>query len=385
MTMTIAIDDQCRVVSINEVERGLVCGCRCIECNEPVVARKGQQRIHHFSHVSQKAPCEVMPESFLHRYAKQVVQGSLGLQLPPQPGHRPDSEDQSSWWDFESVEQEVWLGTFRPDLVAELPDGPLLIEFACTSFVDDEKQARIEQLGIRAVELDLSGMLVTPTAEGLLELKRAILHDSTLKQWLYPLPEVMGACESRPQPVESPMEPEPSIQLPERLRYTIQGLWVDLRVLEFGSVVVKSVAYSPLIAELLKRLARQYSGRYVAKFKNWMFPSWAGEFIRHELETMADRELLPHTRAPSALTTSSAPVTQIDIGGYLDARVIHQQYLAGLAPQCLPQGEFGARHFGTGLDCDGLESFFHASGVEILSVEVIRVQGQMDFAYRLRR
>ena len=317
MTMTIAIDDQCRVVSIDEVERGLVCRCRCVECNEPVVARKGQQRIHHFSHVSQKMPCEVMPESFLHRYAKQVVQESLGLQLPPQPGHHPDSEDQSSWWDFESVEQEVWLGAFRPDLVAELPDGPVLIEFACTSFVDDEKQARIEQLGIRTVEVDLSGMLVTPTVEGLLELKRAILHDSTLKQWLYPFREVLGVCESRPQPVASPMEPEPSIQLPERLRYTIQGMWVDLRVLEFGSVVLKSVAYSPLIAELLKRLARQYSGRYVAKFKNWMFPSWAGESIRHELEAIADREFLPPARAPSALTTSSAPVTQIDIGGYL--------------------------------------------------------------------
>ncbi len=257
------------------------------ESGYPEGARKGQQRIHHFSHFSQKAPCEVIPESFLHRYAKQVVQESLGLQLPPQPGHQPDSDDQSSWWDFESVEQEVWLGAFRPDLVAELPDGPLLIEFACTSFVDDEKQARIEQLGIRAVELDLSGILVTPTAEGLLELKRAILHDATLKQWLYPLPEVMGACEPRPQPVESPMEPEPSIQLPERLRYTIQGLWVDLRVLEFGSVVVKSVAYSPFIAELLKRLARQYSGRYVPKFRNWMFPSWAGGLIRHELCTWA--------------------------------------------------------------------------------------------------
>lgn len=185
MTMTIAIDDQARVVSIDEVARGLVCGCRCIECAEPVVARKGTQRIHHFSHVSQKMPCEVMPESFLHRYAKQVVQESLGLQLPPQPGHHPNSDDQSSWWDFDSVEQEVWLGEFRPDLVADLPDGPLLLEFACTSFVDDDKQARIEQLGVRAVEVDLSGLLVTPTAEGLQELRRAILHDVSLKQWLY--------------------------------------------------------------------------------------------------------------------------------------------------------------------------------------------------------
>jgi len=76
---------------------------------------------------------------------------------------------------------------------------------------------------------------------------------------------------------------------------------------------------------------------------------------------------------------------QIDIGGYLDAREIHQQYLSGLAPECLPWGEFGARHFGTGLDCDALEDLLKSSGVEIVGVEIIRVKGQMDFAYRLRR
>lgn len=67
MIMTIAIDDQARVVSIDEVERGLVCRCRCIECAEPVLARKGPERSHHFSHVSKKIPCEVMPEKHLAR------------------------------------------------------------------------------------------------------------------------------------------------------------------------------------------------------------------------------------------------------------------------------------------------------------------------------
>lgn len=384
MTMTIAIDDQARVVSIGEVARGLVCGCRCIECAEPVVARKGPQRVHHFSHVSQKQPCEVMPESFLHRYAKQVVEESLGLQLPPQPGHHPDSDDQSSWWDFDSVEQEVWLGEFRPDLVADLPDGPLLLEFACTSFVDDDKQARIEQLGVRAVEVDLSGLLVTPTAEGLQELRRAILHDVSNKQWLYPRASAADTGEATPLSVEIAVETEPRNQMPEPLRFSIQGLWVDLRVLEFGSVIVRSVAYSPVIAGLLKRLARKYSGRYVAKFRNWMFPAWAETFVRQELEALADRELPPSAQVSAALSTFSA-ATQIDIGGYLDAREIHRQYLSGLAPECLPWGEFGARHFGTDLDCDALEDLLKSSGVEILGVEIIRVKGQMDFAYRLRR
>lgn len=70
---------------------------------------------------------------------------------------------------------------------------------------------------------------------------------------------------------------------------------------------------------------------------------------------------------------------------YLDARAVLQQYQSGHAPECLPLGEFRARHFGTDLDCDALEDFFLASGVELLGVELIRIQGQVDFAYKLRR
>ncbi len=289
MTMTIAVDANARVVSIDEVERGLACGCRCLECDEPLVARQGRQRIHHFSHASQKVPCEVVPESFLHRYAKQVVKESMGLQLPPLPGHFPDSEDPSSWWDFASVREECWMGDFRPDLRAELFDGPLLIELACTSFVHEEKQARIEQLGIRTVEIDLSGLAVNPSKEGLLELKAAILHDTTLKQWLYPLlPQPTNVSELSLPLVEAIKVQDRSPQPAERIRFTIKGLWIDLRVLEFGSVVVRSVAYSPAMAETLKQLARQYSGRYVPKYKNWIFPSWAKSFLQQELEALAD-------------------------------------------------------------------------------------------------
>ncbi|WP_137817567.1 competence protein CoiA family protein [Pseudomonas sp. 2FG] len=185
MTMTIALDSTDRIVSIDEVPSGLLCMCRCLECQESLIARKGKHRIHHFSHVSQKVPCEVQPESFLHLYAKRVVREALGLHLPPQPGHVPNAEDQSSWWDFDSVREELWMGDFRPDLVAHLCDGPLLIEFACTSFVDEEKLARIEREGIRTVEVDLSGLEVTSSAAGLLELKKSILHRADIKQWLY--------------------------------------------------------------------------------------------------------------------------------------------------------------------------------------------------------
>ncbi|WP_447591062.1 competence protein CoiA family protein [Aquipseudomonas campi] len=287
MAMTIAVDVNSQIVSIDDVERGLACSCRCIECNELLIAKKGSQRIPHFSHASLKKSCEIAPESFLHRYAKQVVKESLGLQLPPLPGHFPDSEDQSSWWDFRSVRAECWMGDFRPDICAELADGPLLIEIACTSFVHDEKQARIEQLGIRTVELDLSGLVVRPSADGLLELKAVILHNTSLKRWVYPLlpqPTVVSASTLPIVEIDSRQNLSP--QPDARMRFTIQGIWVDLRVLEFGAVVVRSVAYSPTIAEVLKRLAWQYSGRYVPNYKNWMFPLWAKSTLIEQLAAL---------------------------------------------------------------------------------------------------
>jgi len=42
------------------------------------------------------------------------------------------------------------------------------------------------------------------------------------------------------------------------------------------------------MAETLKQLARHYSGRYVPKYKNWIFPSWAKSFLQQELEALAD-------------------------------------------------------------------------------------------------
>lgn len=45
-------------------------------------------------------------------------------------------------------------------------------------------QNSIKQLGTRTVEIDLSGLVVTPSSDGLLEIKRALLHDVTSKQWL---------------------------------------------------------------------------------------------------------------------------------------------------------------------------------------------------------
>ncbi|MEH6387455.1 MAG: hypothetical protein V7772_06210 [Pseudomonas profundi] len=74
-----------------------------------------------------------------------------------------------------------------------------------------------------------------------------------------------------------------------------------------------------------------------------------------------------------------------DLSTYLDAREILRQFQTGEAPECLPTGEFKARHFGTKLDCDTLEEYFEKHGVRFKHIEVLKIKGTADFAYVLER
>lgn len=39
-----------KLVNVGQVDRGLACGCTCPACSGPLIARKGDVRIHHFAH-----------------------------------------------------------------------------------------------------------------------------------------------------------------------------------------------------------------------------------------------------------------------------------------------------------------------------------------------
>ena len=144
MSMFVALDPYGHLITIENAMRGLACNCTCACCGEPVVARKGLIREHHFSHHSNKESCFIQRESLLHLYAKEVIRNQLGLQLPPLPDSWPGSEDKTSWWDFERVDEEVPQQGFQPDLVAYLKDGSqLFIEVAVTSFIGEEKGAEL--------------------------------------------------------------------------------------------------------------------------------------------------------------------------------------------------------------------------------------------------
>jgi competence protein CoiA len=284
MTMFVALDQKARLIDIGKASRGLACDCTCVSCGEPVIARKGLIREHHFAHYSSKLGCFIQRETLLHIYAKEVIRDALGLQLPPMPGVYPTTEDTSSWWDFEKVEAEVPQAGFQPDLVADLKDGTqLFIEIAVTSFIEEQKWLLIREVGTKTIEIDLRELLhdTHPIPSELV--RSDILQRIDHKTWVYPYSAENELPRIRTLSVLSsstaPPVTEPTPKLPEQ-RFVIMGMWVSARTLPSGSIAVRSWAFNPQIAELLKIWSNQLGGEYNSKYKNWIYPPAAsGEVL----------------------------------------------------------------------------------------------------------
>jgi hypothetical protein len=288
MSMFVALDSNGQLISIDNALRGLACNCTCACCGEPVIARKGLIREHHFSHHSNKESCFIQRESLLHLYAKQVIRNQLGLQLPPMPGTCPASEDQTSWWDFEKVDEEVAQQGFQPDLVAHLRDGSqLFIEVAVTSFIGDEKLERIKNARINTVEIDLKALLASDQPIPSEEVKTHILKRTNNKSWIYPeappIP-VLPVIDWLSIPAKAPSA-EPAPKCIEH-HYTIMGMWMFARILPTGSVAVGSRAFNPQIATLLKTWRNELGGEYNPKYRNWIYYPRSREEVLNRLQQL---------------------------------------------------------------------------------------------------
>ena len=174
------------IVYINDVESGLKCNCTCPGCGEPLIARKGPKRIHHFAH--QSSACEYGYESSLHLAAKDILSKAKTLTLPPtyvlfphtQKGADPTLDARTISIDY--VELEKQFGSIVPDIVVCSNGKKLFVEIYVTHKIDEEKRKKIEDLGISTIEIDLSSIEKTVTRE---ELSVLLQSDCPEKKWIY--------------------------------------------------------------------------------------------------------------------------------------------------------------------------------------------------------
>jgi len=70
-----------KLVSIDEVDKGLSCECTCPACGGTLVAKKGNIKIHHFSHYNTEE-CIRCVETSLHLLAKELLMEEMSIKLP---------------------------------------------------------------------------------------------------------------------------------------------------------------------------------------------------------------------------------------------------------------------------------------------------------------
>lgn len=175
------------IISIQEVQSGLKCGCRCPACGEALVAKKGNKMMHHFSHCADHN-CEYGYESSLHLAAKDILSKAKRIVLPPvyvdfsNSYKKAEKVSDSIEIEIDKVELEKRCNNVIPDIVVYSGGKQLFVEIYVTHAVDDIKLAKIKNENISMIEIDLSEITEVLTPE---DLAKILLHDSEEKKWKY--------------------------------------------------------------------------------------------------------------------------------------------------------------------------------------------------------
>lgn len=173
------------LIHISQVESGLACGCICPSCSATLVAKKGQKVEHHFSHYAADA-CSAALETAIHLAAKDVLKVANRIALPAvivdfSSGFREIELAESKTYQIDSVRAEKKTGNIIPDLILDISGHQLLVEVFVTHSVDNEKLRQIDELGISAIEIDLSS---APRDLPMKALSELILDGIDNKKWL---------------------------------------------------------------------------------------------------------------------------------------------------------------------------------------------------------
>ncbi len=143
-----------RLLSIEEVPRGLACDCLCPACGARLMAKKGAKQAHHFAHY-RGAACPDALETGLHLKAKEVFERVKQVAVPPVFLYRQEAPIfEAQLLRFERVRLEQRLGRVVPDIIMEAGTKRLLVEISVSHGSGVEKLRKLKKQGLSAIEID---------------------------------------------------------------------------------------------------------------------------------------------------------------------------------------------------------------------------------------
>ena|SRR5713226_6134104 len=143
-------NDPTHPVRVEDVANGLACNCYCAKCGGQFVAVRNAQTPHFRHHNCDD--CSGSFETAVHLMAKQALVDTKTLMLPYLKV-RPERKlwkvgsfvtqeiliVQRQRYEFDRVEDEVWMGERIPDIVMWKKDRKLLVEIVVTHEISDDK------------------------------------------------------------------------------------------------------------------------------------------------------------------------------------------------------------------------------------------------------
>lgn len=179
-----ALNEEGRMVHVNEVPNGISCRCHCPSCSAPLVAKNnGETMAPHFAHASGTV-CSGAHESELHLLAKRVISEDKAVMLP-----RYGNVYQGGLVRFDTVEVEERndISSLQPDLCGVVhnkttgKDSRLWIEIMVTHAIGPEKRALIRKNEIACIEINLSQFMSRQVTRE--ELRDFILQEQSGREW----------------------------------------------------------------------------------------------------------------------------------------------------------------------------------------------------------
>ena len=184
-----------RIIHISQAARGKFQRCVCPNpaCGRPLIAKKGSELEHHFQHAGLSAnekaagvapSCSGGQMTALHEFAQQILAESKCLTLPAvevEFNQNYLKQSDRKMFEFDGAILESRTGDIIPDVIVVACGVYLLIEIFVTHRCNIEKIKKIAELGISALEIDLSQV---PRDASYEQIAEAILHTAP-REWLF--------------------------------------------------------------------------------------------------------------------------------------------------------------------------------------------------------
>lgn len=183
--ITYAIKDN-DIVHISEVERGIACRCICPACKEKLIAKKGNQKMHHFAHQS-GTECEFGYITSLHYASKEILSKYKTFAISDavvefSSNKKPLKINNTNKVDVENVGLISSPESRIPYIVIESQGRKLFAFFSFSKKLDYHCKKRFIEQKKSAIEIDVSSWKTIIDKDELIEILTENIH---IKSWIY--------------------------------------------------------------------------------------------------------------------------------------------------------------------------------------------------------